>query len=430
MEIIRPFTVTDANLAATNVPEIAPTAYAGGTTYALAAIVSVTVGLIITAYQSLQAANLGNAPASSPTFWKSIATTYVPYSASTLYVAGDVAISTTTHHEYQSLVGVSLGTATMTIAVPCVVTRVAHGLTANTPVLFTTTGALPTGLVVNTVYYVVTITTDTFQVSATSGGAAITTTGTQSGVHTLYSNPNKGYALTDAVRWLDLGSDNRWRMFDQSNSSQTSVGEKIDVSVQVTGRADSVALLNIVAASVQIKATTIDGLIYDTTFNLVSSSGVSNWYDYFFEPIIRRGDQVTINLPLNSDPLIQVIMLEPGGTAKCGTMVIGQSLILGGLVYGATVGIQDYSRKVADAFGNYTIVQRAFAKRATFKVAMAGSKVDAAAAFLASVRAIPVVYKGTDLYTSTFIYGFFKNWTIEIAHPDVSYCTLDVEGLT
>jgi hypothetical protein len=49
---------------------------------------------------------------------------------------------------------------------------------------FTTTGSLPTGLSVGTYYYVVNRTATSFQVSATSGGAAITPTGSQSGIQT------------------------------------------------------------------------------------------------------------------------------------------------------------------------------------------------------------------------------------------------------
>ena len=75
---------------------------------------------------------------------------------------------------------------TITIASPGVVTWTGHGLSANGQVRFTTTGALPTGLVSGTIYYVVgaSITTNTFQVSATAGGAAINTSGSQSGTQT------------------------------------------------------------------------------------------------------------------------------------------------------------------------------------------------------------------------------------------------------
>jgi len=80
---------------------------------------------------------------------------------------------------------VKTATVTMTIAAPGVITWTAHGLAANTPVVLTTTGALPTGLTAGTTYYVKTVVdANSFSVSATPGGAAITTSGTQSGVHT------------------------------------------------------------------------------------------------------------------------------------------------------------------------------------------------------------------------------------------------------
>jgi hypothetical protein len=75
-------------------------------------------------------------------------------------------------------------TVTVTIAAPGVFSWTAHGLAAGSAVKFTTTGALPTGITAGTTYYVVSPTTDAFSVSATPGGSAITTTGTQSGVHT------------------------------------------------------------------------------------------------------------------------------------------------------------------------------------------------------------------------------------------------------
>ncbi|MCS0459536.1 hypothetical protein [Rhizobium favelukesii] len=83
-----------------------------------------------------------------------------------------------------------ISVATVTIAAPGVVSWTAHGLAVGTALKFSTTGALPTGLTAGTTYYVVNPTTDAFSVSATPGGAAITTTGTQSGVHTATTVPS------------------------------------------------------------------------------------------------------------------------------------------------------------------------------------------------------------------------------------------------
>lgn len=81
---------------------------------------------------------------------------------------------------------------TVTVATPAVFGGLgAHGLVGLQKIWFTTTGALPTGLSVNTTYYVdtSTLTSTTFQVSATSGGSVINTTGTQSGTHSINRGP-------------------------------------------------------------------------------------------------------------------------------------------------------------------------------------------------------------------------------------------------
>jgi hypothetical protein len=76
-------------------------------------------------------------------------------------------------------------TVTISIAAPGVVTWANHGLSVNDTIRFTTTGALPTGLAINTTYFVKEVlSANTFTVSATAGGAAITTSGTQSGTQT------------------------------------------------------------------------------------------------------------------------------------------------------------------------------------------------------------------------------------------------------
>jgi hypothetical protein len=88
-------------------------------------------------------------------------------------------------------------TVTMTIASPCVVTYTAptggtgHNFTpiAGSPIVFTTSGTLPTGLVAGTTYYVLQgNSANISNIAATKGGASINTSGSQSGTHTV-NNP-------------------------------------------------------------------------------------------------------------------------------------------------------------------------------------------------------------------------------------------------
>ena len=129
---------------------------------------------------------------------------------------------------------VPTGTFTVTIATPAVFTKVAHTLVEGDIVHFTTTGALPTGLAVNTDYYIIStgLTADAFQVSTTRGGSAVNTTGSQSGTHTFFAtNDGKGDGSTTfnlpnlkgkTIYGYDSSDDN----FDVMSTPNTYVGAK------------------------------------------------------------------------------------------------------------------------------------------------------------------------------------------------------------
>lgn len=80
-------------------------------------------------------------------------------------------------------------TCTISIATPGVVTCNDHGFVAGDLVSFSTTGTLPTGATANTTFYVIAtgLTAGAFQFSATLNGAAVNTTVSQAGTHTLWS---------------------------------------------------------------------------------------------------------------------------------------------------------------------------------------------------------------------------------------------------
>ena len=102
------------------------------------------------------------------------------------------AVSRTTYASLFTALNNSLGTVTITIAAPGVVTLTAHGLATGDSLYLTTTGALPTGLTANTRYWVVKVNADTFSLATTLAnalaGTKITTSGSQSGVHTAVQN--------------------------------------------------------------------------------------------------------------------------------------------------------------------------------------------------------------------------------------------------
>ena len=88
-------------------------------------------------------------------------------------------------------------TVTISIANPAVVTWTAHGLYAGDPVVFQTSGALPTGLVAGQTYYVsrTSNSANSFIVTDTPFGTNVVTSGSQSGTHTAERT------RTDITKW-------------------------------------------------------------------------------------------------------------------------------------------------------------------------------------------------------------------------------------
>ncbi len=350
MKLIRPLAVTDAVLTSSNVSEAAPTAWSSGTTYGAGTQVSVATGHTEVVYASLQAANLNHAPASSPTWWEFLSTTYDAYAGGTTYAQFDrvISVSTNVHKTYESVQG-----------------------------------------------------------------------------------SNMGNALSDPAWWLDLGATNRWAMFDRVVNAQTSRQDTIDTVFLASGRIDSVVLLNLSAATAHITMTdATEGVVFDETFPLVSTSGITDWYAYFFEPIVRISDLVVASLPPFANATIEVVLTDTGNTVLCGECVLGLSRQIGATQYGASIGIQDFSVKSTDEFGNFTITERAFSKRGTFTVWIPNGLVDELQTLLASYRAEPIVYVGSDLFAATAVYGFYKDFSIDIAYTETSVVSFEIEGLT
>ena len=360
-------------------------------------------------------------------------TDYTAYNPASSYTTGQRVMVTTVSN-----------TVTVTIAAPCVLSWTAHGFVGGEKVHLTTTGALPTGLVVNTTYYVTGVTTDTFQLANTAGGVPISTSGTQSGVHTCVLSVHRNYEALRAVSagvypytsiadWLDLGATNRWAMFDGSVTSQTTAATSITLSVQAVGRVDSVALMNLQCSTVTITATdSVAGVVYGpTVYNMSSSAAaINNWYSYFFSPILRKTDMVDVDFPPYNNLLFTIVIADPIDTVAVGAVVVGMSRDLGLVQYGAQLGITDYSYKSRDAFGNYVVLERAYSKRGRFTLWVNAVDVDGIHTTLAAYRATPCVYVGSNEYTSSMIYGFYKDFNIDISYPTISVCSLDIEGLT
>jgi hypothetical protein len=247
-------------------------------------------------------------------------------------------------------------------------------------------------------------------------------------------NANLGTSLSDPTKWLDVGPTNKWAMFDAINGTMTTHPSEIDVSFSPSGRVDAIGVVSMEnVVSVQVIISTVgEGEIFNQTYSASSVEEINDWHDYFFEEVVHKEAMLITGIPIVSEPDIQVIFTGSGtADMSVGTLLLGRLKYIGAtLRNGASVGITDYSRKEADDFGNYVLVERAFAKRGSFRLSMPHSMVDDVHRVLSDYRATPTIYSAADDFSSTMIFGFYKDFSIDFAYPTTSYATLEIEGLT
>jgi hypothetical protein len=236
---------------------------------------------------------------------------------------------------------------------------------------------------------------------------------------------------TSPTKWIYVSTTNPWLMFDLSVTSQTINEDSIEVTIQASGRVSCIALMNISALEAHVVMTdAIDGVFYDQTHSLVSTFGINNWHDYFFNPVVRLQDLILTDLPLYTSPIVTVTLSAPGEAVKCGAFILGQGITVGDTLFGASVGIQDFSVKQQNEFGDYFIVKRAFRKIGSFPVRVKAQRVDMLQNLLARRRSTPTLYVGTGEYASTTILGFFKEVSTTLNYPTESDLSIEIEGLT
>jgi hypothetical protein len=356
------------------------------------------------------------------------------WSSLTTYAEGDKAI-----------LGALTHASTITIAAPAVVTWSANGLPNGTKVALTTTGSLPTGLATGTIYYVVNRETNTFQLSETLDGAAITTTGSQSGTHTVTaqvhriyeslqgSNLNHPPAIDDETYWIDVGPTNAWACLDTLRNTRTWTESPFEVVLTPGVRINSIALLGLVADSVTIEKTSGADTVFSETVDLVTRE-VVDWYDYFFADFTTKEGVVRFTLPPFSDGFITVTITRASGQVGCGGLVIGNFVDLGDAEAGAQGDARNFSTIDRDQFGNATLIPRrsipTVKARAWFDKTAAKKIVDARRALNATTAVWATLDEDDDgWFEPLLVLGVYKTFVINAATSENGSVDLEIEEI-
>ena len=211
------------------------------------------------------------------------------------------------------------------------------------------------------------------------------------------ANTNKN-PVTESLWWIEVSPTNRWKLFDFSNNVQTKYPNNSPPNItyeltlgQVVG---VIGILNLTGASLVsvVVDDPIYGIVYDEEYDISQVPLQVSWWHWFFGIRNAASNQVIIN-NIPAYPNASITISITGNTSLAvGEIILGQANNFSlGMKYGARIGIQDYSRKETNDFGDTVFVQRAFAKRATYEVFLDNSEVDQLQSYLSSIRAKPIL---------------------------------------
>ncbi|MFZ6773024.1 hypothetical protein ACO0LB_09960 [Undibacterium sp. SXout7W] len=232
-----------------------------------------------------------------------------------------------------------------------------------------------------------------------------------------------------ATWWADVGPANSWAVFDNQVSTQTVAASPW--SFTLTGvTADGLALLNINATSVNVTATKDGVTIYNNTVNLLDTSVVTNWAEYFFNAPEFKTELMLTDIPPPPGLVITATVSRTGGGNVSGGLVsCGRVLDAGSEQHGLKREGIDYTKVTFDEFQNVTIGTHRYVRKFSTQAAIDNGKFDAIANRLDSLASTPLVISGgNSLYNSLILYGLLT-YSIDLKTPKYSYVTYEAKGL-
>lgn len=274
-------------------------------------------------------------------------------------------------------------------------------------------------------------------------GAIVTVLGaTQRRYESLEAGNLGNDPTTSPLKWLDLGATNRWRMFDGGTSTLTTNPDLITVAVHSTQYINAIALFNVGATEVEVKVYRDALLLHAMNVDLRVTADSSSWYAYFYgstgEAFDAIRDFVDLSIPGGYGQRVEMKFTRTGEDVEVGLIVVGRQQKLGDTMFGSRIGITDYSRKDVDDFGNFTVTERRFSKRAELDVMVRTPDVSKVQRALSQIRATPTVYVGSDwadasrenpAYEETIVYGYYRDFMVVLDTAGISTCSIEIEGL-
>jgi len=273
---------------------------------------------------------------------------------------------------------------------------------------------------------------------------------TDTGIHNIYeatwgtANLNKyppSNLAGTPVFWSRRSKTNRWKLFDLIVApDRSTMGTNVTGAVWASGvkwqpntswSTDSFSSMQAtVAPGVAIDTVAIMNVDCTSISLIMTDHSAGEVYNEVKIPTVNTAfNAIYSGLPAYANATLQVTIKNQSGAVSAGEIIVGKARTIGTARHGVGVGLVDYSAKSVDAFGNFSILERAFSKRVDCSFMMPVLTHAGILRLLEKYRSVPLVWIISNLYSTTVVYGFYRDLKVSIPNMNIAEGSLSIEGL-
>jgi len=234
-------------------------------------------------------------------------------------------------------------------------------------------------------------------------------------------------------RWIEIGSTNRYAMFDTLRNTQSVKAAPVTVVLTPSARIDSIGLLSVYADEVSISIVVGSETIYSRTENL-DERALFDWYDYFFAEFKKTPNRVFFDIPPYANAVI-TITFTGIAAVRVGAIVLGNQTDLGKAVNGIGSEEVNFSRIEREATGEAILLQRRSVPKVSIKSLADSVRINKIRDTRKLLNAIPAVWSGLDdkidnpYFETVLLLGVYKRFEININSANMVEIDLEIEEI-
>lgn len=250
----------------------------------------------------------------------------------------------------------------------------------------------------------------------------------------LFAGGGTAFPENDTANWVDYGPSNKRAMFDRKIGTVTTGPSPLILTMPV-GAISGLSLFGLVGEHLSVTYKDAPGgtVAYQKDVELDEST-IEDIYGWLCSDIEQLSDLAITDIPRHFfTGELTVTITSSGGSVSCGVLQAGEVIEIGDTKFGSTVGIMFFGKKKRDEWGNLDVDEEGeVSKRMSLKVIIKKSEWEKIYRRLMKLVAIPCAYIGVAEigFEPMVQYGYYQDFTIEVAYATEYLISIEIEGLT